>query len=584
MTSLIARLRHWRFVAFLAAFTVTLGFGVTLATGQDDAHAMRPRTDEGTVAPAMSCAAMAQVDFGGIPGAPTELASATVMEAKDNSAGPWQACDVQGTIAPQLRFDLRLPMQGWQGKYLQAGCGAYCGAVGPINVPAANGCAPLTNGAFAVATDNEGHYGSAGFSAVFATDPTLRVDFGYQSEHELAVVAKAIIERFYGRPAAQSYFSGCSQGGHEALTEAQRYPRDFNGIIAGAPASIMTELNLWYQAWNALANLGPGNQPIVGAADLAPLHAAVVKACDPQDGTIDGLIADPLACTWDPGSIACDGRVPSAAAFCLTPEQVTAVRKLYDGPRDQKGELMYPGWQPRGSELSWAPWLVPTVPGAPTIDQTIAQETLRYVVYPDPHPTATVRDAEFTSARFHQILDQVKGIYDATDPDLSAFRDGGGKLILWHGWEDPAISPVGTIAYYQAVEQAMGGAARTQAFARLFLLPGVAHCAGGEGPDKFDALSAMVDWVTDGKAPDSLLTQQVDNNGKVTATRPVYPYPQIAVDTTGGPVNQAASYTPRVSTAQETLHVSWLGSFNSGYEKVCGWQEGRWVCRYGKSG
>jgi len=565
--------------ALLAAIALAAGLGTASASAAPATSASTPAAQTAT-APVLSCEQVTQLDLGALPGASTEIASSTALAAADNPQGAWAACDVRGTVAPQIQFQLLLPTATWQEEYLQDGCGGYCGSVG-IATQAATGCVPLTNGAFAIASDNEGHYGAAVFSASFGADPTLRASFGYQSEHQLALAAKAIIAKFYGKAAKSSYFDGCSQGGHEGLTEAQRYPRDFNGIISGSPASITTELNVFYQAWNAQANTAADGSPILALADLAPLHSAVVGACDAADGTRDGLISDPLGCHFDPASIACNGSASTASHFCLTPAQVTTARKLYQGPQDAKGRLLYPGWQLPGSELNWAAWLVPVSPGAPTIDQTIAQETLRYMAGPGIDGSATFNDVKFTDAEFKQLTQANDGMYDATDPELSAFRAVGGKLILWAGWADPAISPVGTIAYYQAVQNAMGGAAATGTFARLFMLPGVSHCGGGDGPDTFDALTAVTNWVTTGHAPNSLLTSSVNTSGATTATRPVYPYPLMAVDSTGGPVSQASSYTAEPSTRLGA--VNWLGSFRSGYETVSGWVDGQWVTRPGKS-
>jgi feruloyl esterase len=529
------------------------------------------------IAPVLTCAQLTQLDLGALRGASTEITSATPLAAKNNSQGPWDACDVHGTIAPQVQFELLLPTTTWQGDYLQDGCGGYCGVV-VVNTAAAAGCAPLTGGAFAVATDNEGHFGAGAFSASFGADPTLRASFGYQSEHQLAPAAKAIIAKFYGTAVHHSYFDGCSQGGHEGLTEAQRFPHDFNGVIAGSPASIMTELNVFYQGWMSQANTAPDGAPILTIADLTPLHQAVVTACDAKDGTRDGLIADPLNCHFDPRGLRCSA---TTTGFCLTSAQVDTVRKLYEGPRDANGDLLYPGWQLPGSEANWAAWIVPTSPGTPTIDQGIAQETLRYMVNPGVDGAATFRDVRFTAAEFRRLTRANDGMYDAIDPDLSAFRAAGGKLILWAGWADPAISPVGTVAYYQAVRRAMGGASATSAFARLFMLPGVAHCGGGDGPGTFDALTAITRWVTEGRAPAGLVTSTVNANGSTTATRPVFPYPMMAVDTTGGPVDQASSYTAQPGT--DLPPVRWLGSFRSGYETVSGWVNGQWITRPGKN-
>jgi hypothetical protein len=536
------------------------------------------------IAPAVSCATIGQADFSTIPGASTTILSATPVPASSNTLGNYAGCEINGLIAPQIQFQLMLPTQSYQGKYLQLGCGGYCGT-DTLSTPAASyGCVPVTTGQFAEATDNEGHAGAV-FSGAFAADLNLRVDFGYASEHALAVAAKAIIAAFYGHRPAESYFDGCSQGGHEGLLEAQRYPADFNGIIAGAPASILTPLNIFYQGWNALANTGPGGQPILTAADLAPLHAAVVKACDSLDGTKDGLIADPFACHWKPQSIACaPGQTSTSANFCLTAAQVTTVNKLYDGPTTSSGQLLYPGWELRGSEDNWTPWIVPASgPESNSVDWGIATQTIKYLMNSGAEPDLTINDIQFTTAYFAKLMSETAGIYDATDPDLTAFRNDGGKLILWQGLADPAISPVGTIAYYQAVENYMGGPARTQEFARLFMLPGVAHCGGGDGPDSFNGLGGLVNWVEKGQAPTSFVTSKVVN-GTVTQTRPVYQYPLIAVDTTGGPITEASSYTPHQPPAYFDANVKWAGSFSPGYEQVCGWSDGAWACRPGKAG
>jgi Tannase and feruloyl esterase len=536
------------------------------------------------ITPVEPCAALGQADFSTISGASTTIVSAAPVSASSNTLGDYAGCEVNGLIAPQIQFQLILPTQNYQGKYLQLGCGGYCGT-DTLSAPAASyGCVPVTTGQFAEATDNEGHSGAV-FSGAFAADLNLRVDFGYASEHALAVAAKAIIAAFYGHRPAESYYDGCSQGGHEALLEAQRYPADFNGIIAGAPASILTPLNIFYQGWNTLANTGPGGQPILTAADLPPLHAAVVKACDALDGTKDGLIADPFACHWNPRTIQCaPGQTSTAADFCLTAAQVTTVNKLYDGPTNSRGQLLYPGWELRGSEDNWTPWIVP--PGGPesgSIDWGIATQTIKYLMGSTADPDLTINDIQFTTAYFTKLMNETAGIYDATDPDLTAFRNDGGKLILWQGLADPAISPVGTIAYYQAVQNYMGGPAATQEFARLFMLPGVSHCGGGDGPDSFNGLGALVNWVQNGQAPASLITSKVVN-GAVTQTRPVYQYPLIAVDTTGGPITEASSYTPQQPPVHFNANVKWAGTFAAGYEQVCGWAGGAWVCRPGKAG
>lgn len=395
------------------------------------------------------------------------------------------------------------------------------------------------------------------FDGTFGADPQLRADFGHLSEHALAVVMKKLIKIFYGVSPTYSFYDGCSQGGHEGLMEAQQYPRDFNGIVSGAPAMITQPLNVWYQAWNALANLGANGQPILTADKLPILHAAVVKAC----GNRNGLIMDPMTCQFDPASIQCPPKAPSPAS-CLTAAQVTVVDKLYSGPRDADGELMYPGWQLPGSELNWVPWVVPAPGSTFTIDPTIALNTIRYLAHRGINPRLGLDDVSFTAASFRDIMAATGDIFDATNPDLTAFRDAGGKLIIWQGLADPAISPIGTIAYYQAVEDHMGGATATQKFARLFLMPGVSHCGGGQGPSSLDALTAVISWVERGTAPDSLLTSQAPTAANPVQSLPVYPYPLMATYNGTGSVDVASSYHAAAPAVPFDAHIHWLGTFS----------------------
>lgn len=569
-------------VALVTGASLALAYGATgdaQAADSTSAAAVTAADTSAGIAPAMSCFGIAQLDLASaVSGVPFEITSATELAASGNTLGNWAACDVKGVIAPQIHFEIKLPETGWQANYLQVGCGGLCGNTNVTNAPASTGCVPLTTGAFAVASSDEGHYQGGG---LFSTDPTLRADFGYKSDHELVKAAKAVIEKYYGRPATHSYFDGCSQGGHQALTEAQRYPTDFDGIIAGAPANNFTALNTFSHAWTAQSVFLNGGPATITNADLANLHKAVLKGCD---APADGIIADPLSCTWDPGSIQCEaGQTSTSDDYCLTADQVTTLRRIYAGPTDEHGQLLYPGYQLRGSELNWAGIITPATATGTSGDINFVRETLRYQIFDSPQPALTYKDIKFTAAYYKKVMQPNEGMYDATDPDLSAFKKAGGKLILWHGLGDQHIPAVGTMAYYKAVEKAMGGEAATESFARLFLLPGVAHCGGGQGPDTFDALTAITDWVTKGDAPDSLTTKSVDSGGDTTATRPVYPFPYYAKNTTGGPATDASSYTPVKSTAEAGLTLKWLGSFRSGYETVGNWVHGKWVVSRGKN-
>ncbi|MGW7418758.1 tannase/feruloyl esterase family alpha/beta hydrolase [Streptomyces sp. NPDC054813] len=569
-------------VALVTGASLALAYGATGNAQAADSTAANVTTTGSTssgIAPAMSCSGTAQLDLASaVPGVPFEITSATELAASGNTLGNWAACDVKGVIAPQIHFEIKLPETGWQANYLQVGCGGLCGSTNVTNAPASTGCVPLTTGAFAVASSDEGHYQGGG---LFSSDPTLRADFGYKSDHELVQASKAIIEKYYGQAATHSYFDGCSQGGHQALTEAQRYPADFDGIIAGAPANNFTALNTFSHAWTAQSVYLGGGPATITNADLADLHKAVLKGCG---APADGIIADPLSCTWDPGTIQCEtGRTSTSDAYCLTADQVTTLRRIYAGPTDEHGKLLYPGYQLRGSELNWAGVITPATATGASGDIGFVRETLRYQVFDSPQPALTYKDIKFTAAYYRKVMQPNEGMYDATDPDLRAFKKAGGKLILWHGLGDQHIPSVGTMAYYQAVEKVMGGEAATRSFARLFLLPGVAHCGGGQGPDTFDALTAITDWVTKGVAPDRLTTRSVDSGGNTTASRPVYPFPYYAKNTTGGSAADAGSYTPVKSTAEAGLKLDWLGSFRSGYETVGNWVGGKWLVTKGKS-
>ena len=522
------------------------------------------------VLPRTDCAALAGQDLSGTPGAPAVIASATAATSPDGSA----ACEVKGTVAPQIQFDVFLPTKTWRQRYLQIGCASFCGNI-DFYADATDGCVPLTRGDFVLATNNEGHVGVSGFDATFGADPQLRADFGYRADHVVALVAKRLISLFYGQGPRYSYFDGCSQGGHEGMVEAQRYPHDFDGIVAGAPAASLTSLIVWSAGWHATANTDARGRPILTAAKLPALHAAVLRECDARDGLADGDIDDPRACAFDPGTLRCP--TGSDNANCLTDAQISAVRKLYDGPRDEKGRRMYPGGEPVGSEANWAHWVTTTATGAPAVAAGNTTNALKYLAYPSARPSATLQDLHFDSTTFHEISQQA-GIYDASDPDLTAFRNAGGKLLLWHGWADPAISPYGTIAYYNALTERMGGTAATQRFARLFMLPGVSHCGDGQGPDAIDALTPTLAWVENGVAPHRLVATKYQDDGTVARTRPVYPYPTVARYDGSGSIDDAANFAPTPSPTRYQDNIPWLGSFRSGYEQTCEWRDGHWVC------
>jgi Tannase and feruloyl esterase len=542
---------------------------LALASAGTSAHARAARSTS-VRAPVHSCASLAQLDLSGLAGASTQIDSA----APATAASGWSYCDVIGTIAPQNQFELQLPLRTYTQRYLQVGCGELCGTLSVV-VPGAYGCAPVNDGGFAQASDDEGHTSGGG---TFGENPELRADFAYISEHQLAIAAKAIIADFYGARPSYSYYDGCSNGGHEALSEAIRYPHDFNGIVAGAPAMIVQEMNVFFQPWLANVDFSGAGEPILTAAQLPVLHDAVMAACAGADGQID----DPFACHFDPGKLRCHG---AAAASCLTAAQVAAARRIYAGPRDPQGQRLYPGGEPYGSELAWLGWLVP-YPGqgyTQTIAYQLAAAWLKFMAFAHVQggtQTAILEHAAFTRAEFRAAR-ALAGLYDSDNPDLRAFEAAGGKLILWQGWADEAVSPYGTVDYYTQMTRVMGGLSATERFARLFMLPGVFHCHGGSAPDQLDAIDAILRWVERGGAPASILATETDPTGAVVATRPIFPYPEASSYDGSGPPAAASSYRGVPSRSLPTTH--WLGRFPGAPALWCSYRDSRYACRTRRS-
>ena len=511
------------------------------------------------VKPVHACSDLISVDLGAVAGSGSRVVKA--MEISDHGI---PVCAVEGVLYPTIGFKVILPTQSWTQRYLQVGCGGFCGNISLV-AGAAKGCLPWQAGAFVVASTDMGHQG---IGAQFGSDPQKRVDFAYRAVHLTAVAAKKLIRSFYDRSQTYAYFAGCSDGGREALVEAQRYPTDFNGILAGAPALNFQVQNGLFHAWQAWSNRNAESKAILVARRLPVLHQAVVEACDGLDGLHDGLIANPLACHFDPGTLLCP-RNPGKAANCFTAAEVAVVRKLYDGPRDMiTGERLTMAGPLFGSELAWAGLFVPASADEPIISEIVALEALRNLLFKDNYPADfSLANMTFNRATFDRLR-SLHPLYDATNPDLSAFARSGGKLILWHGWADARVSPINTMAYQEAVQSLMGKE-RTEEFVRMYLFPGMSHCGGGEGPNEIDLLSPMLNWVERGLAPEAIIASQpaiaaasnstaptgqpyprltgpsgVTGTASITIqSRPVYPYPYVAAYDGHGDPSQAASYT-----------------------------------------
>ncbi len=467
------------------------------------------------VAPITDCAKLAEADIRKAVGAETHITAAEPV----TNGKPSPYCRVTGYVEPMVKFEVRLPLKTWTQRFVQTGCGGLCGNLN-IRLGNSQGCYPADHGELALASTDMGH--SGGMDGNFGDDERLRIDFAYRGVHVATLAAKALISEFYGQPAKYSYFSGCSDGGREALMEAERYPQDFNGMTAGAPAMNFTTQNTFYHGWNALKNTDAEGKPILTADNLPMLHRAALEACDAADGLKDGLISDPVSCHVDPAMVECKaGQSPDT---CLTHAQVETAREIYEGAHDSQGNKMVLSGPLPGSELAWAGVYVPSPGNEHIMSTMIATGSLKHLVYgKNPPANYTLNDLQFTQESFAATT-QLHGLYDATDPDLTAFAKSGGKLILWHGLADPHISPLNTIAYYTAMIQEMGES-EVQRFARLYLFPGGYHCGGGEGPFTFDLMSVIIAWVERGKAPFAITAahERGDENGPIAGVPPGVP-------------------------------------------------------------
>lgn len=554
------RYRLGRAVLALAALSAA-------ALGAGNTRAADGLADYATVTPVMQCADVLSLDLSKAADAAVTLTSATVV----SSGTPAPYCEVRGTIAPANTIVMRLPVNGWTQRYVQTGCGGLCGSA---NLDYGKGatCTPVTDGTVASATTDMGHQGNGGAWAT--NNPQAQIDFAYRAEHVTSLVAKALITKFYGKRPARAYFIGCSDGGREALMEAQRYPEDFDGIVAGAPASNMVVQNTYHHTWNVLANQDANGNFILLAGKLPMLHAAVLNACDAQDGVTDGLITDPRRCHFDPASIQCVSGQDTST--CLTAAEVAVVRRLHDGATDADGHFLeVPGAHEWGSELAWTLFVPSTAnPASPVFSQTIALDFLRYLAFFNTYnPSYQLTDLPFTVAGFWHTM-QTSIYLAALDPDLSRFAARGGKLLLWHGWSDQHIPPRNTISYYEAVRDTLGDR-RADNFMKLYLFPGVTHCGGGEGPDTFELLQPMMAWVEGGVAPGKIIASKL-TNGVVTRTRPVFPYPAVARYVGSGSIDDAANFvasTPYFAAAHtgqdDAEHWVGEGLFSSGYQASC---------------
>jgi tannase/feruloyl esterase len=475
------------------------------------------------------------------------LPNVTITTTTSVAAGPFQApgtpapppvmlpahCRIAAVLTPSsdshIEIEIWMPTENWNGKFEAVGNGGWAGNITygsgtPQAIPR-NMAFALSEGYAAASTDT-GHVND-GTQALFAAGhPEKMIDFAYRAVHEMTVVSKAVISAFYGNGPKLSYWNGCSTGGRQALMEAQRFPDDFDGIVAGAPANFMTHLPAGHLVAAQATHQGePGNMSV---DKLRLLHDAVMRACDGRDGVRDGVLENPTRCSIDLKQLACRS---ADSTRCLTDAQIAAAQTMYAGAvNPHTKELVFPGMA-LGSELGWDPM-------NGLVSLPISNSYFKDVVF---------QDSTWDYHRFRVDSDIAKAdavhgtVLNAVDPNLRAFFARGGKLIQYHGWNDQQISPFNSINYFKSVEATLGHDVVSDSY-RLFMVPGMMHCGGGEGPNQFNAMSTLERWREQNIAPTEIVAAHV-TNGVVDNTRPLCPYPQIAVYSGHGSAKDAANFS-----------------------------------------
>ena len=439
-------------------------------------------------------------------------------------------CVVHGVLNRSIRFEVRMPTSNWNGRFLMAGTGGGSGYIADTTTELGRG--------YAMSSTDTGHEGT---DLDFVMQPEAALDYAFRAVHLVAVLSKEIIQSYYGRDIDYSYYQGCSNGGRQGMVEATRFPDDFDGIVAGAPAfQVAKEFLLW----TLMAHRAQEANPLT-EAHLQLLDKASAEACDSLDGVADGVINDPRLCTtehYDPGALACDGgQDPST---CLSPGQLDTVRQHYRGVVDPDGNVLSPGLLP-GAEGAgdWRMW---SIPGAvmPTTGETLESKSINELST-DLVKFWGYRDRDYDVSSFdifadRDVLARASNVLDVNTADLSGLRENDGKILMYQGWNDYPLRPQRAIDYLEQVEAANGGARRTRDFFRLFMVPGMVHCGGGPGASVVDYLAPLVDWVEKGKAPDVIVGSHPDGNFE----RPHCVFPKLA-SYRGGDPDDAASFQCR---------------------------------------
>lgn len=509
------------------------------------------------VAPAVDCATMTAVDVSRAVGAPTVVTAAEIIDAGKPSA----VCKLQVVADDYAKFELRLPVSGWTQRLL---FGGGFGAQSSSEIMQR----------YRFATVSWQDLGHRNHEDDFAHNYQYRVNDGYRGQHLQVLASKALIAAYYHQAPKFSYYNACSEPGREGMMEVQRFPEDFDGVGAGCPPINFTINNGLFEAWNVLTNTGADGKPVITADKLPILHEAALDQCDAADGAVDGIISDPFNCHPNLAVVQCKaGDDPSS---CLTPAQVGVANELYRGAHDAAGHKLTPIGVLPGSEMAWTFTIIPNPAHNPTEPRDQTTTAIRSQ-FSDP---ALGTDWELGQLKFDEswfaAITKLHFLYDATNPDLSGFLKAGHKLILWQGLGDTNVIPAHVILYYQALEKQLGAKA-VESFVRLYELPGVNHCGGGDGPIITDFLEPLMLWVERGVAPGALAAAHIPRpaggfggpggpegqGGPPPAadlTRPVYPYPHAARYTGTGSVREAANFVEGPAHKAPADLSQWLGA------------------------
>lgn len=446
-----------------------------------------------------------------------------------------------------IKIEVWMPVSGWNGKLRGIGNGGFAGQINEMHLGMA-----VKSGYAATATDT-GHTGTATEAGFALGHPEKVVDFGHRGIHEMTRVAKELVRAFYGKSQQRSYFASCSDGGREALMEAQRYPEDYDGILAGAPANNWTHLLTTAVADTQALTMDPAS--FIPPSKISTIATAVSAACDELDGVRDGILNDPRQCHFDPASIQCKAE---DSEKCLTAAQVTALKKLYAGPHDSKGHEVFPGYVPGAEEGQggWGVWITGPAP-AKSLMAAFGLGYFSDMVYEK-------SDWDYKTFQIEAGLkaadEKTASVLNATNADLKPFKSRGGKLILYHGWNDPAITALSTVNYYESVIAKMGRA-EVESFVRLYMVPGMQHCGGGPGADSFGQTgdlslddpthsvnAALELWVERGTPPGTIIASKFEgaDHAHAKMTRPLCAYPQAAKYKGSGDTNDAANFACEV--------------------------------------